>query len=65
MSTLLGDMGKKVAQFFTEVYFGDFYTRKGLDSAIRKLISYCVLVSLRVKDQLVYHYYVNLKMGNN
>lgn len=65
MSTLPGDMGKEVSQFFTEVYFGDFYTRKGLDPAIRELISYCVLVSLGAKDQLVYHYYVNLKMGNN
>jgi 4-carboxymuconolactone decarboxylase len=65
MATLPGDMGEDIARFLTEVYFGDFCTRKGLEPAIRELLNYCVLVSLGAEDQLTSHYYANLKMGNN
>lgn len=65
MSALPDGMGEEVAKFLTEVYFGDFYTRKGLDLAIRELLSYCVLVSLGAEDQLTSHYFANLKQGNN
>ncbi|WP_295812450.1 carboxymuconolactone decarboxylase family protein [uncultured Apibacter sp.] len=65
MSKVPGGIGEKVAQFLTEVYFGDFYTRKGLNLPLRELLNYCVLTSIGAEDQLVSHYYANIKIGNS
>jgi 4-carboxymuconolactone decarboxylase len=60
-----GGMGADVARFITEVHFGDFYTRKGLDVKTRELLTYCVLTVTGSEDQLRTHLKANLKVGNS
>lgn len=60
-----GDMGEKVARFLTEVHFGDFQTRSGLDTQTRELLTYCVLTVIGAKPQLHAHLRANLKAGNS
>lgn len=60
-----GDMGEKVARFLTEVHFGDFQTRNGLDTKTRELLTYCVLTVTGAEPQLHAHLHANLKIGNN
>lgn len=60
-----GGMGEKVARFLTEVHFGDFQTRSGLDTQIRELLTYCVLTVIGAEPQLHTHLRANLKAGNS
>lgn len=39
-------MNDTVQNFLTEMCFGDFYTRKGLDVKTRELLSLCVLATI-------------------
>ena len=45
MQGLPEDMGSDVARFLTEVCFGDFYTREGLDLKTRELLMLSALVT--------------------
>jgi 4-carboxymuconolactone decarboxylase len=54
-----------VPRLLTEFCFGDFYTRSGLDLALRELLVLCVLAALGGADvQLRAHAAGNLKAGN-
>ena len=59
------DMGADVARFLTEVCFGDFYTRKGLDLKTRELLVISLLVTTGNTGTLKSHIKGNLKAGNS
>ncbi len=59
------DMGADVARFLTEVCFGDFYTRKGLDLKTRELLVVSILVTTGNTETLKSHIKGNLKAGNS
>lgn len=65
MKDVPGGMGEKVARFLTEVHFGDFQTRSGLDTQTRELLTYCVLTVIGAEPQLHAHLRANLKAGNS
>jgi 4-carboxymuconolactone decarboxylase len=55
-----------VPRMLTEFCFGDFYTRSGIDLAMRELLVLCVLAALGGADeQLRPHAAGNLKAGNS
>lgn len=56
-------MGEAVADFLTEVCFGDFYTRSGLDLQTRELLSLCVLTAIGADRQIEAHVKGCLKAG--
>lgn len=60
-----GGMGADVARYLTEVHFGDFQTRTGLDTKTRELLTYCVLTVIGAEPQLHHHLLANLKAGNS
>ena len=62
---LPADMGTDVARFLTEVCFGDFYTRKGLDLKTRELLVISILVTTGNSETLKSHIKGNLKAGNS
>lgn len=59
-----GGMGADVARYLTEVHFGDFQTRNGLDTKTRELLTYCVLTVIGAEPQLHHHLLANIKAGN-
>ena len=65
MQGLPNDMGEDVARFLTEVCFGDFYTRKGLDITVRELLVLGVLVTTNNTATLKSHIKGNLRVGNS
>ena len=65
MNSLPDDMGADVARFLTEVCFGDFYTRKGLDIKTRELLFIAALVTTGNTETLKSHIKGNLKAGNS
>ena len=65
MEGLPDDMGKDVAKFLTEVCFGDFYTREGLDIKTRELLVVGILVTTGNTSVLKSHIKGNLKIGNS
>ena len=65
MAGLPDNMGDDVAKLLTEVCFGDFYTRKGLDIKTRELIVLSILVTTGDSDTLKSHIKGNLKVGNS
>lgn len=65
MKDVPGGMGEKVARFLTEVHFGDFQTRSGLDTQTRELLTYCVLTVIGAEPQLHAHLRANLEAGNS
>lgn len=64
MDGMPGDMGKDVEGFLTDYFFGEIYSRGALDLKTRKLLGYCVLVTIGAESQLKSHYYGNLNVGN-
>ena len=65
MEGLPEDMGADVARFLTEVCFGDFYTREGLDLKTRELLMLSALVTTGNNAvTLKSHIKGNLKAGN-
>jgi len=60
-----GGMGADVARFLTEVHFGDFQTRSGLNTQTRELLTFCVLTVIGAESQLPLHLQANLKVGNS
>lgn len=65
MENVPGGIGEDVSRFLTEVHFGDFYTRTGLDLQTRELLTYCVLTVIGAEDQLKGHLNANIKVGNS
>ena len=65
MKGLPGGMGKDVSRFLTEVCFGDFYTRKGLDVKTRELMTVAILTTTGNTGVLKSHIKGNLKAGNS
>lgn len=64
LSGLPNNMGKDVSDFLTEVCFGDFYTRDGLDIKTRELLFIAALVTTGNSVTLKSHIKGNLKAGN-
>ena len=66
LASLPEDLREVVPRLLTELCFGDFYTRSGLDVARRELLVLCVLAALGGADvQLRGHAAGNLKAGNS
>ena len=65
MKGLPDDMGSDVARFLTEVCFGDFYTREGLDLKTRELMTIAILTTMGNTGVLKSHIKGNLKAGNS
>ncbi len=65
MHDLPGDMGTDVVRFRTEVHYGDFYTRSGLDLKTRELLTYCVLTVIGAEELLRTYISSNEKAGNS
>lgn len=58
------NFGDKIARLLSEVCFGDFYARKGLDFKTRELLVLAILVTDGNEDTLKSHIKGNLKAGN-
>ena len=65
LKDLPDNMGDDVAKFLTEVCFGDFYTRDGLDLKTRELLMLSALVTTGNTLTLKSHIKGNLKAGNS
>lgn len=65
MKGLPDNMGEDVARMLTEVCFGDFYTRKGLDVKTRELLVLSILVTTGDIQTLKSHIVGNMKVGND
>lgn len=65
MEGLPADMGADVSRFLTEVCFGDFYTREGLDVKTRELLFISALVTTGNTVTLKSHIKGNFKAGNS
>ncbi len=65
LSFVPNKMGKDVSNLLTEVCFGDFYTRKGLDIKTRELLVLAILTTTGNTDTLKSHIQGNLKIGNS
>ena len=59
------NMGDDVARFLTEVCFGDYYTREGLELKTRELLTIAILTTTKNFDTLKSHIKGNLKAGNS
>lgn len=64
MEGMPGDLGKDVERFLTDYFFGEIYSRGGLDLKTRELLGYCVLATLGAESQLQSHYHGNINVGN-
>lgn len=64
MEGLPNEMGRNVAQFLTDYFFGEIYSRGAIDLQIRELLGYCVLATLEAESQLRSHYHGNINVGN-
>ena len=65
LAGLPDDLRGVVPRLLTEFCFGDFYTRSGLDLALRELLVLCVLAALGGAEfQIRGHAAGNLKAGN-
>ena len=65
ISGLPENMDAKVLNFLTEVCFGDFYSRDGLDLKTREVLILSVLVTTGNSEALKSHIKGNLKAGNS
>ncbi len=65
MKGLPQNLGDEAARFLTEVCFGDFYTRKGLDLKTRELLSLAILVTKDDDITLKSHIKGSIKAGNS
>ena len=65
LNSVPNKMGKDVSNLLTEVCFGDFYTRKGLDIKTRELLVLAILTTTGNTDTLNSHIKGNLKIGNS
>ena len=66
MQDLPGEFAEVIPRILTELCFGDFYTRDGLDIKTRELIIFCALAALGgTERQMASHAVGNLKVGNS
>lgn len=65
LKTLPDGMNEDLPRLLTEMCFGDFYTRDGLDVKTRELLSLCVLATLGADRQIESHTRGNIKAGND
>ena len=66
MQDLPGEFAEVIPRILTELCFGDFYTRDGLDIKTRELMIFCALAALGgTERQMVSHAAGNLKVGNS
>lgn len=65
LQTLPDGMNADLPRLLTEMCFGDFYTRDGLDIKTRELLSLCVLATLGADRQIESHTRGNIKAGND
>ncbi len=65
VQNLPNNLGYKIDKMLTEVYFGDFYTRKGLTIKQRELLILVAIISTDNFDILKNHIEANIKIGNN
>jgi 4-carboxymuconolactone decarboxylase len=66
MKDLPGEFAEVIPKILTELCFGDFYTRDGLDIKTRELMIFCTLAALGgTERQMASHAVGNLKMGNS
>ncbi len=65
MKGLPENMGQDVSTFLTEVCFGDFYTREGIDIKTRELLVISILVTTGNTSVLTSHIKGNLKLGSS
>ncbi len=60
------DQRECIPRFLTELCFGDFYTRSGIEIKVRELLILCVLCTLGgCETQIKSHVVGNLKVGNS
>ena len=65
LASLPEEHREQLPKYLTEVCFGDFYTRDGLDLKTRELLVLCVLCALgNTERQIQSHATGNLKVGN-
>lgn len=57
-------MGEEAARLLTEVCFGDFYTRAGLDTKTRELLVIGILTTTGDSRTLKSHIFGNVMAGN-
>ncbi|WP_026207722.1 carboxymuconolactone decarboxylase family protein [Butyricimonas synergistica] len=65
LKALPDGMNEDLPRLLTEMCFGDFYTRNGLDVKTRELLSLCVLAALGADRQIESHTRGNIKAGND
>ena len=66
MQDLPGEFAEVIPRILTELCFGDFYTRDGLDIKTRELMIFCALAALGgTERQMASHAVGNLKVGNS
>jgi 4-carboxymuconolactone decarboxylase len=66
LKELPGSFPDDVTRLLTELTFGDFYTRDGLDIKTRELMIFCALAALGgTERQMTSHAVGNLKVGNS
>jgi len=65
LQDLPGGLGEEVERYLTEVLFGDFYTRSGLDLQTRELLTFCILTVIGAEDLLRTSVPANIKTGNS
>ncbi len=62
---LPNNMGETLSNFLTELGFGDFYTREGLDIKTREQLVLCILTAIGQTGPLKSHVLGNLKLGTS
>ena len=66
MNDLPGEFAEVIPRILTELCFGDFYTRGGLDIKTRELMIFCALAALGgTERQMASHAVGNMKVGNS
>lgn len=66
MKDLPHEFAETIPKILTETFFGDYYTRGGLDDQTRELIIFCALATLGGTDrQIASHAVGNMKVGND
>jgi 4-carboxymuconolactone decarboxylase len=66
LASLPDEHREKLPKYLTELCFGDFYAREGLDLQTRELLVLCVLCTLGdTERQIKSHAAGNLKVGNS
>lgn len=64
-SWLPGDFSENIAKWTTELFYSDFFMRKGLDSKTRKLLAVVIIAATGITDAMMKYIVLSaLKAGN-